>query len=254
MKSNTKDKFKKWCYENYADCTVSLPKCFDDFPSYTINYENECYFTGVYGDGFFILKLLDFEKGHSPVSDNGIEIRELIWNDEQNDYRWYKEGGKSNVYKVLLRTDLSGNGIQAIKDWIFEHTDYTEFPTFDISDFDYLVKDFIYKVNESKALTIETEHDSIDDFFESSFISGDSLNIKAANIDLTIITIEKTIVNNKEAFRFIIDIATDDNDEFKIRTTFDSQDKFKSLLKATISALKEYKQFAKYADELENCA
>ena len=54
-------------------------------------------------------------------------------------------------------------------------------------------------------------------------------------------------------FKFIVDISTDKNDEFKIKTTFDSQEKFRSLLEATINALKEYKEFYKYAEDLENC-
>ena len=37
------------------------------------------------------------------------------------------------------------------------------------------------------------------------------------------------------------------------KITFDSQEKFRSLLEATINALKEYKEFYKYAEDLENC-
>lgn len=54
-------------------------------------------------------------------------------------------------------------------------------------------------------------------------------------------------------FKFIVDISTDENNEFKIKTTFDTQEKFKSLLIATTNALKEYKEFYKYAEDLENC-
>ena len=90
-------------------------------------------------------------------------------------------------------------------------------------------------------------------FFDSNFEDKDSINIVTEDTNTVLITIEKLLVNNKKKFRFIVDITNDTDDEFKIKTTFDSQEKFKSLVEATISALREYKEFYKYAEDLEKC-
>lgn len=252
MKTDTFKKFEKWC--NDAGATVCDGFVYDEdcFPLYHIG-DDEGNFQGKYDDGFFILKLIDYNEKTVTGAANGIEIRELVWNNEHIDYRWYADGGKSNIYNRIIRTDLSKNGIKSIQEWLAAHTTYPKFPNFSISDFDYLIKDFVYKINESKTLKVESDYSSIDEFFDSEFISGDSIAIKAVNLDLTIITIEKVIVDEEEVFKFIVDISTDENDEFKIKTTFDTQEKFRSLLVSTVNALKEYKEFYKYADDLENC-
>ena len=252
MKQKTEEKFVKWCRDIGAACHDGFVDNENDFPSYSI-YDGECSFQGKYDKGFFILKLIDYDKKPKTGAANGIEIRELVWNQEHGDYRWYAEGKRSNIYNRIIRTDLSKNGIKSIQNWIFTYTNYTAFPNFNINDFIYLVKDFIYKVDESNTLKVESNYDSIDEFFDSDFESGDSIYIKAVNTDITLITIEKVIVNDEEVFKFLVDISTESNDEFKIKTTFDSQDKFKSLLEATINALKEYSEFYKYAEDLEKC-
>lgn len=253
MKQKTEKKFEKWCKDIGATRCNRFVNSEYDFPLYNTT-DNECNFQGKYDKGsFFILKLIDYGEKTSTGAANGIEIRELVWNKDNDDYRWYAEGERSNIYNRIIRTDLSKNGIKSIQEWIATHTTYPKFPNFSVSDFIYLVKDFVYKVDESKTLKVESDYDSIDKFFDSDFKSGDSLVIKAANVNITLITIEKVIIDEEEMFRFIVDISTDKNDEFKIKTTFDSQEKFRSLLEATINALKEYKEFYKYAEDLENC-
>ena len=252
MKQKTEEKFEKWCRDIGAACYDGFVNNENNFPSYYI-HDKECIFQGKYDEGFFILKLIDYSKKPDTGAANGIEIRELIWNEEYDDYRWYAEGDKSNIYNRIIRTDLSKNGIKSIQKWLAAHTTYPKFPNFSISDFIYLVKDFVYKIDESKTLKVESDYDSIDNFFDSDFMDGDRLAIKAVNVDITLITIEKVVINEEEMFKFIVDISIDGNDEFKIKTTFDSQEKFKSLLEATINALKEYKEFYKYAEDLENC-
>ena len=252
MKQKTEEKFGKWCKDIGANCYSGFTHDKNDFPFYHID-DNECSFQGKYDGGFFVLKLIDYSEKPSTGAPNGIEIRELVINVDHDDYRWYAEGGKSNIYNRIIRTDLSKNGMKSIQEWLTAHTTYPKFPNFSISDFIYLVKDFIYKVDESNTLKVESSYNSIDEFFDSDFKSGDSLAIKAVNVNITLITIEKVIIDEEEMFKFIVDISTDENDEFKIKTTFDSQEKFRSLLEATINALKEYREFYKYAEDLENC-
>ena len=252
MKTTTVEKFEKWCKDIGATHRSTFTNNENDFPIYRIA-DKECNFQGKYDGGFFILKLIDYNEETTTGSANGIEIRELVWNRQHKNYRWYAEGDKSNIYNLIIRTDLSKNGIKSIQEWLATHTKYPKFPNFSISDFLYLVKDFIYRIDETQTLKVETSYGSLDEFFDSKFVSGDRLDIKAINLDITLITIEKVVVDDEEAFRFIVNISTDRDDEFKIKTTFDTQEKFRSLLTATINALKEYKEFYKYADDLEKC-
>ena len=115
------------------------------------------------------------------------------------------------------------------------------------------IKDFIYKVDEAKTIKIETSHNSIDEFFASEFKFNDTLTLVAIDTKSPIITLEKTEKDGKKVFKFIVDITNTDGDDFRIRTTFDTQDKFMALIQSTVNALKEFREFYKYAEELENC-
>ena len=115
------------------------------------------------------------------------------------------------------------------------------------------IKDFIYKVDEAKTIKIETSHNSIEEFFASEFKFNDTLTLVAIDTKSPIITLEKTEKDGKKVFKFIVDITNTDGDDFRIRTTFDTQDKFMALIQSTVNALKEFREFYKYAEELENC-
>lgn len=99
MKTNTRKKFEKWCNDIGASNIGGFVCDEDDFPCYSI-HDNECSFHGEYDEGFFILKLIDYSETPSTGATNGIEIRELVWNEEHEDYRWYAEGRKSNIYII----------------------------------------------------------------------------------------------------------------------------------------------------------
>ena len=115
------------------------------------------------------------------------------------------------------------------------------------------IKDFIYKVDEAQTIKIETSHNSIEEFFASEFKFNDTLTLVAIDTKSPIITLEKTEKDGKKVFKFIVDITNTDGDDFRIRTTFDTQDKFMALIQSTVNALKEFKEFYKYAEDLENC-
>ena len=116
------------------------------------------------------------------------------------------------------------------------------------------LKSFIYKIDQSDKINVQLDCDSIDKFFTAGFNDDNSLNIVTADTNIKLITIEKTIVNDSKKFKFIVNINTEDDDEFKIKTTFDNIEKFNSLVESTINSLKEYKEFYKYAEDLENYA
>ena len=97
MKTTTVEKFEKWCKDIGATLDHRFKSNESGFPSYRIA-NNECRFDGRYDGGFFILKLIDYSEETTTGSANGIEIRELVWNRQHQDYRWYADGDKSNIY------------------------------------------------------------------------------------------------------------------------------------------------------------
>lgn len=114
------------------------------------------------------------------------------------------------------------------------------------------IKDFIYKIDNSSKLEIESTYDSIDDFFnEDSDDLDDYLTILTVGTKIPLIRLEKT--DSKNCYKFIVDINTKNNDTYIVKTTFKTKEKFNQLLNSTIASLKEYPQFSNYADDLESC-
>ena len=118
------------------------------------------------------------------------------------------------------------------------------------------LKDFIHKVEDSSKIKIETSYESTDAFFEDtsyqSYENKESITIIAVNTKLPLVKLEKTKLNDKNVFKFIVDISNDE-DNFIVKSIFDTKEKFDQLLHSTINSLHEYSQFSKYVDELEQC-
>lgn len=118
------------------------------------------------------------------------------------------------------------------------------------------LKDFIYKVDDSSKIKVETSYDSIEAFFENtsdeSYENKESIVLIAVDTNIPLIKLEKTGIEDKNCFKFIVDISNK-NDDFIIRSIFNNKEKFDKLLQSTINALREYPQFSKYADELDSC-
>lgn len=117
-----------------------------------------------------------------------------------------------------------------------------------------VIQDFIYKVDGSNKFTIQTEYDSIDEFFNepaTSDIKLDTLIICAVDTKESIIKIQKIEADNKTEFKFIVNIANED-DNIVFGSKIKSQQQFSQLVQQTIDTLKNYPNFYKYADDLEN--
>ena len=116
------------------------------------------------------------------------------------------------------------------------------------------IKNFIYKIDESNKLEAQFQYDSIDEFFYAP-ISDNKMNTLAIySIDTKILLFEIEKVQNEIVeYKFIVDITTDRNENFSIKTFIQSREQLNKLIEQTIEALKLYSQFNKYADELENC-
>ena len=119
------------------------------------------------------------------------------------------------------------------------------------------LKDFIYKVDETNKLKVESSYDSVDDFFEDdsddAYFNHESIVILAVDTRMPLIRVEKAKVNDKKVYKFVVDITNTDGDTFNIKSVIDSKEKFNQLLQSTKDALNSYPQFSKYADDLENC-
>ena len=118
------------------------------------------------------------------------------------------------------------------------------------------IKDFIYKIDDSNKLDVQTQYESIDEFFDSGIeddIKTNTLVIYTVETKMPLFKIEKNTINEKINYKFIIDITNENNDNFSIKSTIETQEQLNQKLEQTIEALKQYPEFSKYADELENC-
>ena len=184
--------------------------------------------------------------------------------------------GKREPYYIGFfwedNVELAKSDLEGLKQYFAKNTNFTPFPKFNISDlgldirdikdtnttkYEDDLKDFIYKVDDTNTLKVQSNYESVESFFadmsDASYSDNESIVILAVDTKLPIIKLEKQLVNNEKAFKFIVDIKTKDEDQFMIKTTIDSKEKFVSLLESTINSLKEFELFYKYAEDLENC-
>ena len=121
---------------------------------------------------------------------------------------------------------------------------------------DKIIKDFIYKIDDSKKLKVINETNSIDDFFKSDISDNDAMNklvIMAVDTKMPLITISKEKQDGDILYRFIIDITTEKGDKFAVSTVIAFRQQLRTLIQSTITSLRSYKQFSKYADDLDEC-
>ena len=120
-----------------------------------------------------------------------------------------------------------------------------------------VLKDFVYKIDDSSKLDVQSSYDSVDAFFEDnsndSYVEHECLTIVAVDTKVPILKFEKTQVKDQNVFKFIVDITNDNGDNYSVKAIIETKYKFDQLLKSTIDSLKNYPQFNKYANDLENC-
>jgi hypothetical protein len=254
MKSSVIKKIAEWLETNgIRECNNSKI----DTDGYSIYSETElgCSFTN-YNDKRYNFRVNagdESETGNTlTIYGKGVKLFELYETDEA------ECGWKRNMETALYFSDSpSKSSLEQLGQWFAKNTQFTPFPKFKVSDFEADIKDFIYKVEETSTLKVQSNYDSVDSFFadksESSYSDNESIVILAVDTKLPIIKLEKQYVNDEKSFKFIVDIKTKDKDRFMIKTTIDSKEKFISLLESTINSLKEFELFYKYAEDLENC-
>ena len=233
------------------------------------------------------IKVSALEKIKEWLEDNGIP--EISYGAKKDGYyidwenitiQFTNYDGNRHQIKIgvfYLGEDIvkSESNFEKARQWFAKNTKFTPFPKFtifDLVDEDGLkyikdtkvqskyeddLKDFIYRVDDTDTLKVQSNYNSVDLFFadksDASYSDNESIVILAVDTKLPIIKLEKQYVNDKKSFKFIVDIKTKDEDQFMIKTTIDSKEKFVSLLESTINSLKEFELFYKYADDLEKC-
>lgn len=254
MKYSVIEKIAEWLEDNgiYKDNNSLI-----DTDSYTIFSETELgvSFTNYDGKRYnFRVNAGDESKSGNvaAIYGKGVKLFELYETDKDSC------GWTRNMETALYFSDSpSKSSLEQLGQWFAKNTKFTPFPKFKVSDFEEDIKDFIYKVEETNTLKVQSNYDSVDSFFadksESSYSDNESIIILAVDRKIPIIKLEKQVINDEKSFKFIVDIKTKDKDRFMIKTTIDSKEKFISLLESTINSLKEFELFYKYAEDLENC-
>ena len=188
------------------------------------------------------------------INDEDLDVREEVarqgygLNVLIND--WYPDISK------LVSDYLKEHNYKSIAEWAAAEPDKVH--KADLQDFKIQedLKDFIYKIDDSPKLKIESSYDSIDEFFDTCNSSSDDLDeliICTVDTKQPIIKIQKTIKENKTEFKFLVDITDEEGDRFLIQTTIKSKEQLNTKIQETVGALRLYKEFSKYADDLEDC-
>ena len=163
-----------------------------------------------------------------------------------NDKAW---GVREAVKAYLKEHNLT------LEQWIEQNPDKCALPH-DANQLKEFMKDFIYRIDESNKLEVQLQYDSIDEFFDSSVeddIKVNTLVVCTVDTKTPLFKIEKIKVDEKIDYKFIVDITTDKGDDFIVKTIIQTQELLSTLIEQTVNALRNYVQFNRYADDLENC-
>lgn len=125
------------------------------------------------------------------------------------------------------------------------------FSSINIEDYyiDTNIQEYITKLAGTNKISVQTNYDSLDEYFNTSSVYHDTLSIITADTKKELIKLRKI---NNNSYEFIVDL-TNNGDEFRIQSVVDSYIKLTKCIKQTVDALRNYPQFNKYADNLEEC-
>ena len=101
------------------------------------------------------------------------------------------------------------------------------------SDIDKVIKDFIYRINDSSK--IRTDINDENDFFNY----GGSINIIGIDTKVKLITIEKIEKDGNDKYKFIVDITNDNGESFCIKTFIETKEHLNQQIEQTIEALRQ---------------
>ena len=209
-----------------------------------INDEDPIIREAVANQGYGLEILINDESSfvRRAVASQGYGLNVLV-NDEDNDVR-------ETTYEYLKE-----HGYKSVTDWAKANPDKVH-DNIDTETTDNL-KDFVYKVDDSNTLKAESSYESVEAFFDDnsneSYESNETLIILAVDTKVPLIKLEKSIKDEKQVYKFIVDITNEDGDSFNVKSIITSQETFSQLLQSTIESLSLYPQFNKYVSDLESC-
>ncbi len=182
------------------------------------------------------------------AKDNNVEIDINEW--VQGSYNQKIQVAKAGYKLDILILDenetirntaqnyLKDHNYKSIQDWIKENNS----ANIEQVDLSKTISNFIDNIENSSMLSVQTDLDSIDDFFNND---SAQLDIVTADTKIPIITITTL---NKDEYKFQLNVTNN-----IIVSTFTTTDKFNKLLDLSISELNENSTFYKYVDDLNNC-
>lgn len=213
----------------------------------------------VAGQGYGLDKLINDKSDwvRAKVAEQGYGLDRLIY--DKSDYVRVVVARQGYCLDKLIN-DESRSVREAIKSYLKEHNltleEWCKQHNIEYSSINTELKDFVYKIEDSSKIKVETSYDSVEEFFKDtsneSYEDKESITIVTVDTKIPIIKLEKTKLNDKNVFKFIATISIETED-ISIKSIFETKEKFNQLVQSTITNLREYSQFAIYADELENC-
>lgn len=283
IKQMTNAIIKAFCSEVTADAIKSALKYWMEQSEYA--NDDTCIFHlwDENGDGYLGTNAFDFCFGitdidHNVFTEDFAIVPEFHPHISEDIYRRAEEDdweSWSVIYenlKSVLSNHLKSMGVPVIKTnkkhyydgiYFYVNLDAIRDNIDSIKDckneYDYqaIAKDFIYRINDnSNKLTINSDYDSIDEFFSEKYQDNpklDTMSIIAIDTKEPLIKIEKTKTAEDIRYKFIVDITTEDGEGFSVKCFIDNKSQLNNLIKQTVENLKSYPQFSKYADDLEEC-
>ncbi len=174
------------------------------------------------------------------VAEQGYSLNKLI-TDEDYIVRWtVAEQGygldklikdKNPYVRKAVKKYLKENGYKSLNAWAKANPDKVHGNNnFETTD---TIKDFIYKIDDSNTLKVESSYESVDAFFDDnskeSFESNEYIVILAVDMKIPLIKLEKVIKDEKQAYKFVVDLTNEDSDDFIVRSIISSKE-IKSIL------------------------
>lgn len=224
-----------------------------------VNDKDSSVRAAVADQGYELDKLInDNSYVRAAVARQGYGLDKLVYDEDDNVRKDVARQGygldklindESYIVREAVRTYLRDYNLN-INEWMEQYPDKCVLGVEDV------IKNFIYKINESNKLKVQSYYDSIDEFFSLEIeddIKMNTIIICAVDTKIPLFKVEKLKSDNQINYKFIIDIMTDKGEHFNVESFIQSQAQLTKFIQQIADTLNLYSQFSKYADDLESC-
>lgn len=198
MKASVIEKIAEWLESNGVNNTSASNGTIHT-DNYVIYSETElgCSFTN-YNDKRYNFRVNAEEESNSK---SAFGKNDTIYGKGVKLFELYKIGSSCwdrNMKTALYFSDSpSKSSLEQLGQWFAKNTKFTPFPKFKTSDFEEDLKDFIYKVEETNTLKVQSNYDSVDSFFEdkseSSYSNNESIVILAVDRKIPLLSLKNNL-------------------------------------------------------------